>query len=144
MSEIQTKGDLEVIFSEESVKVGEKEYVVKPWTLKQLVQAWPLLLAAFKDVKLPEGASVSDLPSFLLENPQQTMSQLLPVLIPLLSISLRIDNQEAEQIEIGPASIILLKVIGKNAVHLKNFLTLAAGEVKTLTGAMIGTASLEE
>jgi hypothetical protein len=144
MTEPQIKGDLEVIFSEESVKVGDKEYVIKPWTLKQLVQAWPLLLEAFKDVKLPEGANASDLPHFLLENPQQTISQLLPVIIPLLSISLRIDSQEANDIEIGPASIILLKILGKNAVHLKNFLTLAVGEIRTLTGAMTGTALLEE
>jgi len=144
MTEPQTKGDLEVIFSEESVKVGDKEYVIKPWTLKQLIQAWPFLLEAFKDMKLPEGANASDLPSFLLENPQQTISKLLPAIVPLLSISLGIGQGEAELIEIGPASIMILRVLGKNIAHLKNFLTLAVGEIKTLTGAMTETQSSED
>lgn len=141
MTEPVTKGDLEIIFSEEKVSIGDKEYVIKPWTLKQLIQAWPLLLVAFKDVKLPEGADApDDLPSFLLNNPKETISNLLPVLIPLLAISLRTEQAEMEELEIGPASIIMLRILGKNVAHLKNFLTLAVSEVKTLTGAMTAIA----
>lgn len=133
---IPEKVDLDVIFSEDKVKYGDKEYLIKPWTLRQLTKAWPLLLVAFDKFKLPEGVDISNLGSLLLEKPKEFLDSIMPYLEDLLSISLKIDKEEAGEIEVGLASILILKVLSKNMTHLKNFLSLTMKEAVNMAEAL--------
>lgn len=119
--------ELQVIFSAEQITVGEDTYVVKPWTLGQMVLVWPILTDCFKDVELKEATSEAIF-NLLMERPQEIVNVLLPSLPKLLSISFNIPEEKANALDIGVASILALKMIGKNVSHLKNFFALAMKE----------------
>jgi hypothetical protein len=144
MPDDQAKGDLEVIFSEDRVKTNGKEYIIKPWTLKQLMTAYPLLSTAFHDFNFPEGKNIQDIPELIFDDPQMFLGTLLPVIVPFLAISLNVEESDVETLEMGPATVILLKVLGKNVTHLKNFLSHAMKELMMVVGAMTKQTSSED
>ena len=144
MPDEPTKGDLEVIFSEDKVTTNNKEYSIKPWTLKQLMVAYPLLSTAFKDFSFPEGKNVTDIPELIFDDPQMFLGTLLPIIVPFLAISLNVEESDVETFEMGPATIILLKVLSKNVSHLKNFLSHAMKELMMVVAAMTKQTSSED
>lgn len=153
MTEAQ-KDDLSIIFSEDRVKDGDKEYVVKPWTLKQLMGVWPLLSILVQTIQVQLGfggaktLSFSDFTTLLSDDPQTLIQILLPHIPKFLSLSINgVTEEDAENIDAGIASVLVLKVISRNIGHLKNSLSLVVREVAALTEAMKNTTqqpSLEQ
>lgn len=145
------KDDISIIFSEDRVTVGDKTWSIKPWTLKQLMAVWPLLTvlqdALQRTVGL-EGAKridLSDILTLLQENPEKLIQILLPYLSKFFSMSIKdMTEEEAEDLDVGSVSMILLKILSKNIAHIKNSLSLVVGEMTTLTKAMTPTPSLEQ
>jgi hypothetical protein len=146
MSEALPKDELAVIFSEDCVKFGDKEYLVKPWTLRQLTQIWPILSQALALLKLElglESASLlSELYIVLTTSPQTLIPYLLPLLADFISQSIKgVSHEEIDDMEIGPVTILLVKIVTKNIAHLKNSLSLVVREMATLNEAMTLTSS---
>lgn len=142
----QTKDDLTVVFSEETVVIESKEYIIKPWTLKQLIGIWPMLTALLEVIKnsLPQYAdkflTTEGFLDLLTEQPQAMLQVLLPHLPKFFSLSINgLTEEEAGNIDIGAASVVLLKIISKNIGHLKNSLSLVMSEMAAITGAMKNT-----
>jgi hypothetical protein len=142
MPDVATKEDLAVIFSEDEVRFGGKEYKIKPWTLKQLIAIWPLLSvlidsirASFKEV--PNVMTLEGFVAILTENPQAVLQILLPHIPTFFSLSISgLSEEDAGEIDLGVASVVLLKIISKNITHLKNSLSLVMSEMTAIVGAM--------
>jgi len=145
------KDDISIIFSEDRVNVGDKEYSIKPWTLKQLIGIWPLLsvLTASLQAKMGlEGSkaiTANELLTLLQTDPQKIIEFLLPYIPKFFSLSIKdMSEEDALEIDAGVCSVILLKILSKNIAHLKNSLSLVVGEMATLTGAMTQPPSSEQ
>ena len=138
----QPKDDLTVIFSEDEVGLGSKKYTIKPWTLKQLIGIWPLLTVLVDAIKasMPDkGASltIETIVTLLTEDPQTIIQILLPHLPKFFSLSIAgLSEDEAGDIDVGQATVVLLKIISKNTSHLKNSLSLVVSEMAAIVGAM--------
>lgn len=138
----QPKDDLTVIFSEDEVGLGSKKYIIKPWTLKQLIGIWPLLTVLVDAIKasMPDkGASltIETIVTLLTEDPQTIIQILLPHLPKFFSLSIAgLSEDEAGDIDVGQATVVLLKIISKNTSHLKNSLSLVVSEMAAIVGAM--------
>jgi hypothetical protein len=151
MPDAPQKDDLQIIFSEDKVTVGDKVYVIKPWTLKQLMGVWPLLTVLAQSVQQQmglEGAktlSFDDITTLLTEEPQVLIQILLPYVPKFFFLSINnITEEEAVELDAGTASIMLLKILACNIGHLKNSLSLVVREMTVLTEAMTQSPSSEQ
>ena len=149
MSENTAKTDLEVIFSEDEINLGSKTLKVKPWTLKQLIGIWPLLTILLQTIQASAGMEgstpvpVTELFDILSKNPQATIQVVLPHLPKFFALSINdFTEEEAMELDVGVATIILLKILAKNITHLKNSLSLVVVEMAALTGAMTQTENM--
>ena len=104
---------------------GEEEvtgYTVKGWTLRQFQALLPILLAAVKALK-DMGVTWDDIgmdQSKTLEIAQTTLEVLAPRVVEVLAISLNIPEEEAGDLDLATATLLLVKVVGHNIEHLKN------------------------
>lgn len=133
-----TVSEMQVIFSAEQVIAGEDTYLVKPWTLGQMVLVWPLLTECFKGFEIPE-ATTEALMSLLIERPQEIINVLLPKLPKLLSITFNISEEKANALDVGVASLLALKMVAKNVNHLKNLFALALTETMKVVEGLPST-----
>ena len=145
------KDDISIIFSEDRVQVEDKEYSIKPWTLKQLMAIWPLLSVLLGSLQAQAGLEgtkalgIEELLTLLQDRPQEIIHTLLPHVPKFFNLSIKdISEEEAGELDVGTATVILIKIIGKNISHIKNSLSLVVGEVAALTKAMTPTPSLEQ
>lgn len=126
-----------------------EKYKIKPWTVVQFVKLSPILKQIAKALK-EEGFDVSqaDLQKLNFKN-DVTVADILKYLtigidivgpnIPeLIAVSVRIELDEANEIEWGTALAIVAKIIALNWDHIKNWLGQILGkDPKTLFLAMI-------
>lgn len=104
---------------------GEEQvgkYTVKGWTLRQFQALLPILLEALKTLQAM-GISWNDLgmdQTKTLQAVQAALEILTPRAAQVLAISLGIAEEEAGDLDLATATLLLVKVIGHNVEHLKN------------------------
>ena len=110
-------------------------YTVKPWTIKQLLQVTPIL----KDLaqKLGDkGVTLDNFGDMVASQGVQGLADLVDLILPqipeFLAASLRISREEAEEMDLGLALNLAVKVLALNVEHLKNSFSLIKGQVAPL------------
>jgi len=111
-------------------------YRVKPWTLKQLIQVMPILDRLAGELQ-EKNISLESLDRLIEEHGVLVLKDLLQAALPelpsFLAISLRQENEEMEELDLGQAMQIGVKVLALNVEHLKNAFNLVLGQAGTLT-----------
>jgi hypothetical protein len=111
-------------------------YTVKPWTIKQLLQVMPILDKLAEDLGKKE-ISFESLDRLVEVHGVLVLKDLLQAALPhlpdFLAISLKKDKAEMEELDLGQAMQIGVKVLALNVEHLKNAFNLVLGEAGTLT-----------
>ena len=116
------KSEVAVLFAED--KVGP--HTIKPWTLKQFQEVYPALKVIVGKL-MEQGLTVANLDTFFLERGLEAMEAVLPELPQLIAATLRLDLQEAEEMDWGLAAVLGLKILLQNTGPLKNLSSLVAG-----------------
>jgi hypothetical protein len=111
-------------------------YRVKPWTLKQLIQVMPILDRLAGELQ-KKNISLESLDRLIEEHGVLVLKDLLQAALPelpdFLAISLRQEKAEMEELDLGQAMQIGVKVLALNVEHLKNAFNLVLGQAGTLT-----------
>ena len=111
-------------------------YTIKPWTIKQLLQVMPILDKLAEELGKKE-ISFESLDRLVEEHGVLVLKDLLQVALPqlpdFLAISLKKDKAEMEELDLGQAMHIGVKVLALNVEHLKNAFNLVLGQAGTLT-----------
>jgi len=112
-------------------------FIVKPWTIKQLLLVMPILDALVQEFKA-QGVTLDNLGEVFegqgLAAAKDTIQTILPRLPEFLSVTLRIDLAQAEEIDLGLGLQLAVKVLRMNVDHLKN----AFGLIMSKVGVLIG------
>ncbi len=123
--------ELSLIFNEEQVGA----YIVKGWTLRQFQALLPIILEAMEALK-DHGVTWKDIgedQAKTLAAVQVAVKALIPMADRILSISLGISEEEAGNLDLAAASVLLLKVVSKNVEHLKNLPARIMAMVETMS-----------
>lgn len=111
-------------------------YRVRPWTLKQLIQVMPILDRMVGELK-EKNISLDSLERLIEEHGVLVLKDLLQAALPalpdFLAISLRKEKGEMEELDLGQAMQIGVKILALNVDHLKNAFSLVLGQAGTLT-----------
>lgn len=112
-------------------------FTVKPWTIKQLLLVMPILDALVQEFKT-QGVTLDNLGEVFegqgLAAAKDIIQTILPRLPEFLSVTLRIDLAQAEEIDLGLGLQLAVKVLRMNVDHLKN----AFGLIMSQVGVLIG------
>ena len=117
---------------------GEEQigkYTVKGWTLRQFQALLPILLEAVKALQAM-GISWEDLgtdQTKTLRAIQAALEVLTPRASEVLAVSLGISEDEAADLDLADASVLLLKIIAHNVEHLKNLPARLTATVQALS-----------
>ncbi|MFZ5451613.1 MAG: hypothetical protein ACOZF2_07055 [Thermodesulfobacteriota bacterium] len=110
-------------------------YTVKPWTIKQLLQVMPILDRLAEELGEKE-ISFESLDRLVEEHGVLVLKDLLQAALPqlpdFLAISLKKEKAEMEELDLGQALHIGVKVLALNVEHLKNAFNLVLGQAGTL------------
>lgn len=110
-------------------------YTVKPWTIKQLLQVMPILDKLAEELGKKE-ISFESLDRLVEEHGVLVLKDLLQAALPqlpdFLAISLKKEKAEMEELNLGQAMQIGVKVLALNVEHLKNAFNLVLGQAGTL------------
>lgn len=110
-------------------------YKLKPWTIKQLLQVMPILKGLVEKLK-GMGVTLDNFGDLVeaqgLMGIAEVVNLILPQLPEFLAVSLRISKEEAEDIDIGLALNLAVKVLVLNMEHLKNSFSLIMGQTMSL------------
>jgi hypothetical protein len=117
------------IFGEDRVE----GYVIKPWTLKQVIQLTSVLKAMVKNLQ-DRGLDFTDMDRQVTpELIADLLEGIAPVLPTLIATTLRFESiEEAEEMEWGKAVAIGVKIFVLNWNHVKNFLGQIQGGMENL------------
>jgi hypothetical protein len=111
-------------------------YTVKPWTIKQLLQVMPILDRLAEELG-KKDISFESLDRLVEEHGVLVLKDLLQAALPqlpdFLAISLKKEKAEMEELDLGRAMQIGVKVLALNVEHLKNAFNLVLGQAGTLT-----------
>jgi hypothetical protein len=136
LAERTGKDDAAVLFPDAAVE----GYTLRPWTLAQASALAPTLgalvgiakesgigevLFGFMDLLDSGQENTKD----VFAKAQKEMIAVLPGLIPkflphapkILSVSLKISEEEAGSLDLGKATVLLLSIVSQNVDYLKNF-----------------------
>ena len=112
-------------------------FTVKPWTIRQLILVMPILDALVQELKT-RGVTLDNLAELFegqgLAAVKDIIQTVLPQFPEFLAITLRIDKEEAEEIDLGLGLQLAVKVLRMNVDHLKN----AFGLIMSQMGVLIG------
>jgi hypothetical protein len=112
-------------------------FAVKPWTIKQLLLVMPILDALVQEFKT-QGVTLDNLGEVFegqgLAAAKDIIQTILPRLPEFLSVTLRIELEQAEEIDLGLGLQLAVKVLRMNVDHLKN----AFGLIMSQVGVLIG------
>jgi len=112
-------------------------FTVKPWTIKQLLLVMPILDALVQEFKA-QGVTLDNLGEIFegqgLAAAKDIIQMILPRLPEFLSVTLRIELEQAEEIDLGLGLQLAVKVLRMNVDHLKN----AFGLIMSQVGVLIG------
>jgi hypothetical protein len=111
-------------------------YQVKPWTIKQLLQVMPILDRLAEELR-QKDISFESLDRLVEEHGVLVLKDLLQAALPqlpdFLAISLKKEKAEMEELDLGQALHIGVKILALNVEHLKNAFNLVLGQAGTLT-----------
>ena len=111
-------------------------YIVKPWTIKQLLQVMPILDQLAEELGKKE-ISFESLDRLVEEHGVLVLKDLLQAALlqlpDFLAISLKKNKAEMEELDLGQAMHIGVKILALNVEHLKNAFNLVLGQAGTLT-----------
>jgi len=125
--------EVKVLFPEEQVG----PYILRPWTLVQFGQACGLLIELLRALG-PLGLTFENAEVFLQERWPELLPASLPYFPPLISLTLRLEAAEVEAMDAGTQAALGLRILLQNKAQLKNFLTLALGNLGTgATGSLL-------
>jgi hypothetical protein len=128
MTEVTDSQVLASLLTEEKVA----GYTVKPWTIKQLLQVTPILKVLAEELKRM-GVTVENFADVVADQGLTGIAGLLNLILPqlpeFLAVSLRVSREEAEDIDVGLALQLAVKVLGVNLEHLKNSFGLIMSQV---------------
>ena len=116
-------------------RVGK--YEVRVWTIRRFGLVYPSL-RRIVDKLAARGLQLDNLEEFVRDQLLDCLPELLPDLPPLLAATLDIDPEEAEDLDMGTATALLLVIFSQNLEPLKNFSSLVPA---ALAGARTSTLS---
>ena len=112
-------------------------FTVKPWTIKQLILVMPILDALVQELKT-QGVTLDNLGEMFESQGLAAAKDIIQVILPrlpeFLAITLRIDQEQAEELDLGLGMQLAVKVLRMNVDHLKN----AFGLIMSQMGVLIG------
>jgi hypothetical protein len=112
-------------------------FTVKPWTIKQLLLVMPILDALVQEFT-NRGVTLDNLGELFegqgLGATKDIIQVILPRLPEFLAITLRMDREQAEELDLGLGMQLTVKVLRMNVDHLKN----AFGLIMSQMGVLIG------
>jgi len=112
-------------------------FQVKPWTIKQLIQVMPILDKLAEELEKKE-ISFESFQGLIEAHGVLVLKDLLQAALPqlpeFLAISLRKERGEVEDLSLGQALQIGVKVLALNVEHLKNAFSLIMGQAGALVG----------
>jgi hypothetical protein len=124
--------EVKVLFPEEQVG----PYTLTPWTLVQFGQVLGILTELVKALT-PLGVNFENAEAFLLER----WTELLPVVLPffprLIIVTMRLNPGDLEKMDGGTQAALGLRILLQNKDQIKNFLTLALGNLGTGAAPLI-------
>jgi hypothetical protein len=116
--------EVKVLFPEEQVGA----YTLRPWTLTQFGQAvgvfWQIIPAL-----TALGVTFDNIEKFLVESWPALLPAVLPIFPQLIFLTLRLEPGDLEQMDAGTQAALGLRIILQNKDQIKNFLTLALGNL---------------
>ncbi|MBW1990781.1 MAG: hypothetical protein JRI59_01355, partial [Deltaproteobacteria bacterium] len=111
------------VFNALTAEENVLDYRVKPWTLKQLIQVMPILDRLAEDLK-EKNISMESLDRLIEKKGVLVLKDLLKAALPalpeFLAISLRKEKEEMEELDLGQAMQVGVKILALNVEHLKN------------------------
>jgi len=112
-------------------------FTIKPWTIKQLLLVMPILDALVEKFK-DQGVTLDNLGELFESQGLGAIKDLIQTILPrlpeFLAITLRIDQEQAEELDLGLGMKLAIKVLRMNVDHLKN----AFGLIMSQMGVLIG------
>jgi len=112
-------------------------FTIKPWTIKQLLLVMPILDALVEKFK-DQGVTLDNLGELFESQGLGAIKDLIQTILPrlpeFLAITLRIDQEQAEELDLGLGMQLAIKVLRMNVDHLKN----AFGLIMSQMGVLIG------
>jgi hypothetical protein len=118
--------EVKVLFPEEQVG----PYTLTPWTLVQFGQVLGILTELVKALT-PLGLNFENAEAFLLERWAELLPAVLPFFPRLIIITLRLGLGDLEKMDGGTQAALGLRILLQNKDQIKNFLTLALGNLGT-------------
>lgn len=109
-------------------------YKIKGWTLRQWVALYPLLQQVCRQLQ-DAGCTWDGFADFLAANPMVLADAATAVIVPFLSQSLGISEEEAGELPLPLAVKLAIRILAKNIEHLKLFFS------QIRTGLMNNTLS---
>ncbi len=112
-------------------------FAVKPWTIKQLLLVMPILDALMQEFT-NRGVTLDNLGELFEGQGLAAVKDIIQVILPqlpeFLAITLRIDREQAEELDLGLGMQLAVMVLRMNVDHLKN----AFGLIMSQVGVLIG------
>ncbi len=112
-------------------------FTIKPWTIKQLILVMPILDALVQEFKT-QGVTLDNLGELFESQGVGVLKDIIGTILPrlpeFLAITLRIDQAQAEELDLGLGMQLAVKVLRMNVDHLKN----AFGLIMSQVGVLIG------
>jgi len=116
-----------VLFPEEQIG----PYTIKPWTLKQLNEVYPVLRVILGKLQ-EQGLTFENAETFFVERGLEAVQEILPTLPRLIAATLRIDESAAAEMPWADAAAVALRIFIQNIGVLKNFSSLIAGQTDAI------------
>lgn len=113
------------------------ERAARPWTIRQLILATPLLekvanAAKARGVGLEEITGAFSNPEAAWSSGLDVLLSSLPEVPELIAISLKVPVEEVDELGALEAAMLAMKVIGVNMEYLTSFFDRLAAEAKTI------------
>jgi hypothetical protein len=116
--------EVKVLFPEEQVG----PYTIRPWTLTQFGQAVGVFYQIIPALTAV-GVTFDNLEKFLVESWPALLPAVLPSFPQLIGLTLRLEPDDLKQMDAGTKAALGLRIILQNKDQIKNFLTLALGNL---------------
>lgn len=97
-------------------------YKIQEWTIAQFSELYPYLKGAVEKLQ-SDGATIDNIDKYLGEDFPKLLEAILPILPQILSISLSLTKEEADNISAAKASILGTAILKRNMEHFTTFLS---------------------
>lgn len=126
----KAKDEVAVLLSE--AEIGP--YKIKPWSFGRFKKVYPALIGLVPALK-NLGLTAENAQDFLLERGPEIVGAALPAFSGLIGLTLDIQEDEVEAMDLGLAAAIGLTIISQNLGQIKNSLPLIMEQIKAVIRA---------